>query len=185
MSVPNPRYWEDGEEAANLPTAAILNDEWLGAMQWLTGVTRPLIVADGAGGDTLPSGTFSAGIAFNTNTVIRGGMVHNTVTNNSRIQVPDAGTYRAIFHWGTGNGAAAGRWYTDAVLNGTATVLDRASDTGSNTGNWWTSVALTCELAASDYVEFKIQNSASGATANVGTGVSLRPRVMIWLDQPA
>ncbi len=185
MAVPDPQSFEDGEEAANLITHTIANNEWKAAMDWLLGITRPIAVATGPGGDGLPAGTFSAGIAFNSNLLLRGGMVHSTSTNNHRFTVPDSGTYRAILMWGVTAQVTTGtgRWFTDLVVNGT-TAVDRYGAAATPSATFINTIPFTATLTAGDYIEFRIQNSNAGAIT-LGNTQATQPRVMLWLDQPA
>lgn len=189
MSIPDPIEWEDGEQdpAVQLPTAALMNLHVRDAQKWALGTTRPLVVLNGNGGYNAVWATWTAARFDGTEEVKRGGMVHSTSSNPSRITVPETGLYRGIWGQGFSGGltTGAGKVLFAVRKNGDTNdnnLVDRYSPSLSDNGSYGMSWEFLAPLTAGDYIELMVYNGHNNSASFNFDATNKKSRLMMWYD---
>lgn len=179
MPLPAPRTWADGESEVNKPTVDDLNLDWRDSFDFLLGYSRPMALLHHTSGSvTIPLSPTLVAIPFNVEVLKRGGMVHSTVTNNTRLQVPYTGQYTGYLYAGWGTTTTASKVSPRLRKNGTTTIARPGDFTSVTTTGSETHGTFTVDLAANDYVEMVVTTTGVATTSN--TGGTNRCKMAMW-----
>lgn len=184
MPLPAPRTWDDGDDPDSIMSADDLNLDWRDSWDFLLGTSRPMILLHHTTGSVTVQTASQTTIPFDTEVLKRGGMIHDNVTNNSRIQVPYTGQYGGYLYLGVGTVSTTASKFTVYLIANGATQKSRGGQIQPpTTAGVEVHAAFTVELAAGDYVEMKGQGT--GSTAPTATGLATRCKFAMWYEGDA
>lgn len=175
-AVPYPHRWKNGE----VPTAALLNNDWRDTFRWLLGYSKPIFSGYSTNTSNWSVSTWHP-LPINVEVLKRGGFVHSA--NDTKIYVPEDGWYEFFVYTSrdsTAAGTTAKDW-TGIRRNGTGgwiigahephiTDLDKVNtpDPGS------------VYLSAGDYIELAVFSFASAGTVKNWSNADTHPRIDVW-----
>ncbi len=176
MPLPAPRTWQDGEETANIPSAADLNLDWRDSFNFLLGNTKPMAHLRSTVGQSLAVNT-PITVQFNDNYLLRGGMAHSTSVNNTQLTVPYTGQYQGYI-WGGFDTLSTVATKLNVRILKNGTMFATAGMKPELTGGWNIHCSFTADLAANDILTMTMVSTASTAVA--GSALTRAPRMVVW-----
>ncbi len=163
---------------ADKVSAAWANDNVKSPIDWL--MNPPRCQVSNSTGQATADATLTV-LNFDTEAYDSTGTMHDPVTNNSRIVLPETGLYLVHMYvrWDA-TGVTFTRARLQCRLNGATAVINHATSGASAASDNWFSVARSFErtFTAGDYIELlAVQTSGASRTTSAGnnlTGMTVR-----------